>query len=79
MSFLFGGGRPQLTSEQKIANAETEVEMVSDMFSRHVIQIIDVDPLIRICSSHSVYPFPSGWHDLPFSHEYKLTSLHFID
>uniref|UniRef100_A0A0D6R872 Mitochondrial import inner membrane translocase subunit n=1 Tax=Araucaria cunninghamii TaxID=56994 RepID=A0A0D6R872_ARACU len=34
MSFLFGGGRPQLSSEEKIANAETEVEMVSDMFSR---------------------------------------------
>ncbi|OKL59400.1 Mitochondrial import inner membrane translocase subunit tim10 [Talaromyces atroroseus] len=33
MSFLFGG-RPQLSSEQKIAAAETEVEMVSDMFNR---------------------------------------------
>ncbi|KAL1988016.1 hypothetical protein VTN96DRAFT_1540 [Rasamsonia emersonii] len=33
MSFLFGG-RPQVTSEQKIAAAETEVEMVSDMFNR---------------------------------------------
>jgi len=34
MSFLFGGGRPQPTSEQKIAAAENEVEMVSDMFQR---------------------------------------------
>ncbi|KIX00804.1 mitochondrial import inner membrane translocase subunit tim10 [Rhinocladiella mackenziei CBS 650.93] len=34
MSFLFGGGRPQPTSAEKIAAAETEVEMVSDMFSR---------------------------------------------
>jgi len=33
MSFLFGG-RSQLSSEQKIAAAETEVEMVSDMFYR---------------------------------------------
>jgi len=33
MSFLFGS-RPQLSSEQKIAAAETEVEMVSDMFNR---------------------------------------------
>ncbi|MCJ1297263.1 protein transporter tim10 [Hypocenomyce scalaris] len=33
MSFLFGG-RPQLSSAEKIAAAETEVEMVSDMFSR---------------------------------------------
>lgn len=34
MSFLFGG-RPQLSSAEKIAAAETEVEMVSDMFSRY--------------------------------------------
>jgi import inner membrane translocase subunit TIM10 len=34
MSFLFGGGRPQPTSEQKLAAAEAEVEMVSDMFNR---------------------------------------------
>lgn len=35
MSFLFGG-QPKLSSEQKIAAAETEVEMVSDMFNRSV-------------------------------------------
>ncbi|KAL1970599.1 hypothetical protein VTN77DRAFT_4243 [Rasamsonia byssochlamydoides] len=35
MSFLFGG-RPKLTSEQKIAAAETEMEMVSDLFNRLV-------------------------------------------
>jgi import inner membrane translocase subunit TIM10 len=35
MSFLFGGGRPQPTSAEKIAAAETEVEMVSDMFNRY--------------------------------------------
>ena len=36
MSFLFGGGgRPQPSSEQKIAAAENEVEMVSDMFARY--------------------------------------------
>ncbi|KAL9128231.1 MAG: hypothetical protein Q9217_003047 [Psora testacea] len=33
MSFLFGA-KPQLSSAEKIANAETEVEMVSDMFNR---------------------------------------------
>jgi hypothetical protein len=38
MSFLFGG-RPQLSSEQKIAAAETEVEMVSDLFNRYVIEM----------------------------------------
>lgn len=35
MSFLFGGGRPQPSSEQKIAAAENEVEMISDMFRRY--------------------------------------------
>ncbi|KZF22070.1 putative mitochondrial intermembrane space translocase subunit Tim10 [Xylona heveae TC161] len=35
MSFLFGG-RPQPSSAEKIAAAETEVEMVSDMFNRLV-------------------------------------------
>ncbi|KAL5339099.1 Tim10/DDP family zinc finger-domain-containing protein [Aspergillus crustosus] len=33
MSFLFGGA-PKMSSEQKIAAAETEVEMISDMFNR---------------------------------------------
>ncbi|KAJ5893387.1 Tim10/DDP family zinc finger-domain-containing protein [Penicillium taxi] len=33
MSFLFGG-QPKLSSEQKIAAAETEVEMIADMFTR---------------------------------------------
>jgi import inner membrane translocase subunit TIM10 len=33
MSFLFGG-QPKMSSEQKIAAAETEVEMISDMFTR---------------------------------------------
>ncbi|KAH7065263.1 putative mitochondrial intermembrane space translocase subunit Tim10 [Macrophomina phaseolina] len=36
MSFSLFGGRPQPTSEQKIAAAETEIEMVSDMFNRLV-------------------------------------------
>ncbi|KAF2808248.1 putative mitochondrial intermembrane space translocase subunit Tim10 [Mytilinidion resinicola] len=35
MSFLFGG-RPQISSEAKIAQAEAEIDMVSDMFSRLV-------------------------------------------
>jgi len=34
MSYLFGGGRPQPSSAEKIAAAETEVELVSDMFNR---------------------------------------------
>ncbi|KAI1608686.1 Tim10/DDP family zinc finger-domain-containing protein [Exophiala viscosa] len=34
MSFLFGGGRPQPSSAEKIAAAEQEVELVSDMYKR---------------------------------------------
>jgi len=33
MSFLFGG-QPKMSSEQKLAAAETEVEMIADMFNR---------------------------------------------
>ncbi|KAI9767725.1 MAG: protein transporter tim10 [Candelina submexicana] len=41
MSFLFGG-RPQLSSAEKIAAAETEVEMVSDMFNRSRAPILEM-------------------------------------
>ncbi|KAI9868167.1 MAG: protein transporter tim10 [Trichoglossum hirsutum] len=34
MSFLFGGGRAQPSSADKIAAAETELEVVSDMYNR---------------------------------------------
>lgn len=33
MSFLFGG-QPKMSSEMKIAQAELEVDMISDMFTR---------------------------------------------
>ncbi|KAI9043077.1 Tim10/DDP family zinc finger protein [Aspergillus affinis] len=33
MSFLFGGP-PKMSSAEKIAAAETEIEMISDMFNR---------------------------------------------
>jgi import inner membrane translocase subunit TIM10 len=36
MSFLFGR-QPQISSEQKIAQAEAEIDMVSDMYSRCVV------------------------------------------
>ena len=37
MSFLgFGNSQPQLTSEQKIAAAETELDLVTDMFNKLV-------------------------------------------
>lgn len=35
MSFLFGGGRPQPSSAEKIAAVEAEIEMVSDMYNRY--------------------------------------------
>ncbi|KAI4261438.1 MAG: hypothetical protein L6R42_003364 [Xanthoria sp. 1 TBL-2021] len=34
MSFLPGFGRPQPSSAEKIANAEVEMDMISDMMSR---------------------------------------------
>jgi hypothetical protein len=34
MSYLFGGGRPAPSSAEKIAAAEAEIDMVSDMFNR---------------------------------------------
>lgn len=39
MSFSLFGGRPQPSSEQKIAAAETEIEMVSDMFNRYAVPV----------------------------------------
>ncbi|KAF2170160.1 hypothetical protein M409DRAFT_19766 [Zasmidium cellare ATCC 36951] len=36
MSFLFGGQRPQPSSAEKIAAAEAEIEMVSNMFNQLV-------------------------------------------
>ncbi|KAL5119782.1 protein transporter tim10 [Pleosporales sp. CAS-2024a] len=44
MSFFGLGGRPQLSSEQKIAQAEAEIDMVSDMYSR----------LLKSCSSKCI-------------------------
>jgi hypothetical protein len=37
MSFLFGQGRPQPSSAEKIAAAEAEIEMVSNMFNQYVV------------------------------------------
>ncbi|KAI8933514.1 protein transporter tim10 [Plenodomus lindquistii] len=45
MSFLFGG-KPQLSSEQKIAQAEAEIDMVSDMYSR----------LVKSCTAKCIDP-----------------------
>jgi import inner membrane translocase subunit TIM10 len=36
---FFGGGRPQPSSAEKIAAAEAEIDMVSDMFNRYAPDI----------------------------------------
>ncbi|OAL35738.1 mitochondrial import inner membrane translocase subunit tim10 [Fonsecaea nubica] len=54
MSFLFGGGRPQPTSAEKIAAAENEVEMVSDMFNRYACN------LVAGCISFNLFEETSG-------------------
>ncbi|KAK5099092.1 protein transporter tim10 [Exophiala xenobiotica] len=53
MSFLFGGGRPQLTSAQKIEAAETELELVSDMFNREG----DLNKAESVCIDRCVAKF----------------------
>jgi len=35
MSFLFGGGRPQISSAEKIAMAEAELDLIQDMYNRY--------------------------------------------
>lgn len=37
MSFFFGGARHQPSSAEKIAAAETEIEMVANMFNQYEI------------------------------------------
>ncbi|KAF7846170.1 hypothetical protein BT93_L5035 [Corymbia citriodora subsp. variegata] len=47
MSFLFGAGaRPQPSSAEKIAAAEAEIDMVSDMYNR----------LVETCSKKCIPP-----------------------
>jgi hypothetical protein len=68
MSFFGMGGRPQISSEQKIAQAEAEIDMVSDMYSRYVyflsallfISRMGLDAQLAVfslaCSTHAVLP-----------------------
>lgn len=55
MSFFGMGGRPQLSSEQKIAQAEAEIDMVSDMYSRYVSHFPPPSP----CPLLTIYPHTS--------------------
>lgn len=69
MSFLFGGA-PKMSSAEKIAAAETEVEMISDMFNRYVEAPRDIQALYldletrRLQKPHSNpssnYPYPKA-------------------
>ena len=56
MSFLFGGGRPQPSSAEKIAAAEAEVEMVSDMFSRSVHCRLETENAFGASGDHDCKP-----------------------
>jgi hypothetical protein len=47
MSFFGMGSRPQISSEQKIAQAEAEIDMVSDMYSRFVYPIASFSSYIH--------------------------------
>ena len=42
---MFFGQKPQISSEQKIAQAEAEIDMVSDMYSRYVLFSLPMNPL----------------------------------
>jgi import inner membrane translocase subunit TIM10 len=57
MSYLFGG-RPQVSSEQKIAQAEAEIDMVSDMYTRY-------DILALLHSTAVTFPPSLVLHFLP--------------
>jgi import inner membrane translocase subunit TIM10 len=47
MSYLFGGGRAQPSSAEKIAAAETEIDMVSDMFNRYVTYQLNHNSIVN--------------------------------
>ena len=58
MSFLFGAGRSQPTSAEKIAMAETEIEMVSDMFNRYISHPSSCKSSTRITLSNHTHFVP---------------------
>ena len=67
MSFLFGAGRPQPSSAEKIAAAETEVELVSDMFNRFVAIYSPLRPFLALGSflaAHKSAPSASSYWTL---------------
>jgi hypothetical protein len=59
MSFLFGGGRPQPSSAEKIAAAEAEIDMVSDMYNRYTPHNSPLSHRHRILTSFTVLSRPA--------------------
>jgi hypothetical protein len=59
MSFLFGGGRPQPSSAEKIAAAEAEIDMVSDMYNRYTPPSCALSHLPRVLTSFAVLSRPA--------------------
>ena len=53
MSFFGMGGRPQVSSEQKIAQAEAEIDMVSDMYSRYATLYFPSAQITHTANKHS--------------------------
>lgn len=54
MSFFgMGGGRPQPSSAERIAAAEAEIELVSDMFNRYVSPKLMIAACCPLPTSHS--------------------------
>lgn len=64
MSFFGMGGRPQISSEQKIAQAEAEIDMVSDMYSRY--KFPSFTWFLQFLEPPTQYPFsPSLSNSMP--------------
>ena len=60
MSFLPGFGRPQPSSAEKIANAETEMDMITEMMSRYRTILF---PPFRLPSPIApFFPIPPSHH-----------------
>ncbi|THV78377.1 hypothetical protein D6D29_07714 [Aureobasidium pullulans] len=70
MSFLFGGGRPQPSSAEKIAAAEAEIDMVSDMYNRYapptihqVAQLSHTDRLYSLVETCTKKCIPNSYRE----------------
>lgn len=75
MSFFgMGGGRPQPSSAERIAAAEAEIELVSDMFNRYVSSKLTIAALCPPGDPGHPYPIRTA-HPSARLHE-AAHSLH---